>query len=66
MVLYALAWIVGSLVTISTVSIIMHARLSSVGKAIIGGIIAVTILAFVLPEKNPHRASASQRRRATD
>lgn len=53
MVLYALAWIIGSLVTISTVSIIMHARLSSIGKAIIGGIIAATILAFVLPEKNP-------------
>lgn len=51
--LYALSWIIGSLVTISTVSIIMHARLSSIGKAIIGGIIAATILAFVLPEKNP-------------
>ena len=53
MVMYALAWIIGSLVTISTVSIIIHARLSSIGKAIIGGIIAVTILTFVLPEKNP-------------
>lgn len=53
MVMYALTWIIGSLVTISTVSIIMHARLSAVGKAIIGGIIALTILAFILPEKNP-------------
>lgn len=53
MILYALAWIIGSLVTISTVSIIMHARLSAIGKAIIGGIIVATILAFVLPEKNP-------------
>ena len=53
MVLYALAWIVGALVTISTVSIIMHGRLSLIGKAIIGGIIAATILTFVLPEKNP-------------
>lgn len=53
MILYALAWIIGSLVTLSTVSIVMRARLSAIGKAIISGIIAVTILTFVLPEKNP-------------
>ena len=53
MIMYALAWILGSLVTISTVSIILHARLSTIGKAIIVGIIAVTILTLVLPEKNP-------------
>ena len=51
--LTALSWIIGSLVTISTVSIVAHARLSSIGKAIIGSIIAVTILAFIVPEKNP-------------
>ena len=53
MVIYALSWIIGGLVTLSTVSIICRAHLSSVGKAILCGIVAAAILLFVLPEKNP-------------
>ena len=53
MVIYALAWIIGGLVTLSSVSIICRAYLSSVGKAILCSIVAAAILLFVLPEKNP-------------
>ena len=51
--MYALAWIIGALVTISTVSIICRAHLSGIGKAILCGVVSATILAFILPEKNP-------------
>lgn len=53
MILYALAWIIGAIVTLSTVSIICRARLSTIGKAILGGVVLATILMFVLPENNP-------------
>lgn len=53
MILSALAWIVGGLVTLSTFWIIARAHLSNVGKAILCGIVAAAILLFVLPEKNP-------------
>ena len=53
MLFYALAWIVGALVTLSTVSIILRANLSNIGKAILCGIVAAAVLLLVLPEKNP-------------
>ncbi len=52
-ILNVLAWIIGGLVTLSTVLIIWRAHLSNVGKAILCGIVAAAILLFVLPEKNP-------------
>ena len=53
MIMYALAWIVGLLVTISTISILLHAKLSVVGKAILCSVVLAVILLFILPEKNP-------------
>lgn len=50
---YAIAWILGGLVTLSTVSIILRANLSSIGKAILCGVVAAAALLFILPEKNP-------------
>lgn len=52
-ILYALSWVIGGLVTLSTFSIICRAHLSNVGKAILCGIVASVVLLFVLPEKNP-------------
>lgn len=53
MTLYALAWIIGALVTISTVMIIFQARLSAVGKSIFAGIVLAAICAFIVPAKSP-------------
>lgn len=49
----ALAWIIGGLVTLNTFSIILHARLSVVGKAVLSVAVGVAILAFVVPQKSP-------------
>ncbi len=53
MLFYALAWIIGALVTLNTISIILRANLSNIGKAILSGVVAAAILLFILPEKNP-------------
>ncbi len=50
---YAIAWIVGGLVTLSTFSIILRARLSDVGKAVLALVVALTALVFIVPKKNP-------------
>lgn len=51
--LYALAWIIGAIVTLSTVSIIVQAHLSPIGRAIIGGIVLAAIAVFIVPERSP-------------
>ena len=53
MLFYALAWILGALATLHTVSIILRANLSHVGKTFFCGVVGLVILLFVLPEKNP-------------
>lgn len=53
MILYALAWIIGALVTLSTVSIICRSRLSTIGRAILCGAVLAAILIFILPAKSP-------------
>ena len=52
-ILYALAWLLGALLTVNTVSIVFRANLSQIGKVILCGLVATAVLLFVLPEKNP-------------
>lgn len=49
----AIAWVLGGVLTLGTYSIILHARLSGVGKAIFGGMVGLAILLFVVPQDNP-------------
>ncbi len=50
---FALAWILGGLVTMSTFSIILRARISEVGRGVLAVMVSLAILAFVVPMKNP-------------
>ena len=51
--LYAIAWILGTILTLSTLHIVLQSELSRAGKAIISLVVLASVVGLVLPEKNP-------------